>query len=159
MRVTAFARGEELRFKISNMYQPCLFVPFGLVLQGVLKGVNATVFAYGATGSGKTYTMVGTDKDPGLMVLSLQDIFTTMNSLPETDQTVTCSYLEVRGPGFRVQGLGFKLKIKLMRLYLILDQCPRFHYQVPSAKMISSIVFAAQHRIPAYSVITLNPKL
>lgn len=26
---------------------------------GVLHGINTTVFAYGATGSGKTYTMVG----------------------------------------------------------------------------------------------------
>jgi kinesin family protein 18/19 len=26
---------------------------------GVLYGINTTVFAYGATGSGKTYTMVG----------------------------------------------------------------------------------------------------
>lgn len=26
---------------------------------GVMEGLNGTVFAYGATGSGKTYTMVG----------------------------------------------------------------------------------------------------
>ena len=37
------------------------------IVPGVLRGFNATVFAYGATGSGKTYTMVGTEEDPGLM--------------------------------------------------------------------------------------------
>lgn len=45
------------------------------LVHGVLRGLNATVFAYGATGSGKTHTMVGDDQDPGLMVLSLRDIF------------------------------------------------------------------------------------
>ena len=45
------------------------------MIPGVLKGLNATIFAYGATGSGKTHTMVGTPEDPGLMVLSLNDIF------------------------------------------------------------------------------------
>jgi len=37
------------------------------VVQGVLNGINGTVFCYGQTGSGKTYTMEGTDKDPGLL--------------------------------------------------------------------------------------------
>ena len=46
------------------------------MIPGVLRGLNATVFAYGATGSGKTHTMVGVPSDPGLMILSLNDIFT-----------------------------------------------------------------------------------
>lgn len=37
------------------------------VVQGVLNGINGTVFCYGQTGSGKTYTMEGTDEDPGLL--------------------------------------------------------------------------------------------
>jgi hypothetical protein len=32
--------------------------------KAVLQGVNATVFAYGQTGTGKTYTMMGDEKDP-----------------------------------------------------------------------------------------------
>ena len=40
-----------------------------------MKGINACVFAYGTTGSGKTHTMVGTDSNPGIMVLFLDDIF------------------------------------------------------------------------------------
>jgi kinesin family protein 18/19 len=31
-----------------------------VLLDGVVNGFNATVFAYGATGAGKTYTMLGT---------------------------------------------------------------------------------------------------
>ncbi|KAI5056588.1 hypothetical protein GOP47_0028406 [Adiantum capillus-veneris] len=66
------------------------------MIKGVSHGLNATVFAYGATGSGKTYTMAGTAEDPGLMVLSLQDIFRWV-SKEEKDHKyeVTCSYLEV----------------------------------------------------------------
>ncbi|GBF91733.1 kinesin [Raphidocelis subcapitata] len=66
---------------------------------GVTKGLNGTVFAYGATGSGKTFTMVGTPGDPGLMVRSLSDVFAARAALgPDgggEDFGVTCSYLEV----------------------------------------------------------------
>ena len=48
------------------------------LIAGVLLGLNTTVFAYGATGSGKTYTMVGSPTDPGIMVLSMSDIFAFM---------------------------------------------------------------------------------
>ena len=48
-----------------------------VLIDGVLNGRNGTVFAYGATGSGKTHTMVGDENDPGMMLLSLADIFDT----------------------------------------------------------------------------------
>ncbi|KAK4426491.1 Kinesin-like protein KIN-8B [Sesamum alatum] len=63
---------------------------------GVVQGLNATIFAYGSTGSGKTYTMVGTQDDPGLMVLSLNTIFHLIEKDNSSDVfEVTCSYLEV----------------------------------------------------------------
>ena len=64
-------------------------------IPGVLRGFNATVFAYGATGSGKTHTMVGTEEDPGLMILALRDIFREIARDPNSEYTVDCSYLEV----------------------------------------------------------------
>ena len=45
------------------------------LIDGVVAGFNATVFAYGATGSGKTYTMLGSRETPGLMVLTLRDLY------------------------------------------------------------------------------------
>ncbi|XP_010652697.2 kinesin-like protein KIN-8B isoform X2 [Vitis vinifera] len=66
------------------------------IIAGVVQGLNATVFAYGSTGSGKTYTMVGTQDDPGLMVLSLHTVFDLIKKDKSTDDfEVTCSYLEV----------------------------------------------------------------
>ncbi|XP_057960270.1 kinesin-like protein KIN-8B [Malania oleifera] len=65
-------------------------------IAGVVQGLNATIFAYGSTGSGKTYTMVGTQDDPGLMVLSLHTIFDLIKTDSSSDDfEVTCSYLEV----------------------------------------------------------------
>nr|POE59769.1 kinesin-like protein kin-8b [Quercus suber] len=75
-----------------DVYKRCI----SSVISGVVQGLNATVFAYGSTGSGKTYTMVGTRGDPGLMVLSLHTIFDHIKTDKSSDGfEVTCSYLEV----------------------------------------------------------------
>ena len=69
------------------------------LIDGVLDGYNATVFAYGATG-GKTHTMLGSDKEPGIMVLTLRDMFSKVRRYEEDTKRgvkykVTISYLEV----------------------------------------------------------------
>jgi kinesin family protein 18/19 len=45
------------------------------LIPGVTSGFNGTVFAYGATGAGKTYTMMGSPNNPGIMSFTLQDLF------------------------------------------------------------------------------------
>ncbi|KAF5280510.1 hypothetical protein FQA39_LY18032 [Lamprigera yunnana] len=55
---------------------------------------NATVFAYGATGAGKTYTMVGDATAPGIMVRALNDLFKAVKD-KEDHYSVTMSYLEL----------------------------------------------------------------
>ena len=45
------------------------------LIPSVINGYNACVFAYGTTGSGKTYTMTGNLDQPGIMVLILKDLF------------------------------------------------------------------------------------
>lgn len=39
------------------------------------KGFNGTVFAYGQTSSGKTHTMLGTPEEPGVIPLSIRQVF------------------------------------------------------------------------------------
>lgn len=46
------------------------------------KGQTSTCFAYGATGAGKTHTMMGTDAEPGLYLLAAADLFSAL-STPE----------------------------------------------------------------------------
>ncbi|KAJ3289828.1 kinesin-like protein Klp5 [Rhizoclosmatium sp. JEL0117] len=65
----------------------------------VLDGFNATVFAYGATGCGKTHTISGSPSDPGIIHRTFNALFSHINSItsdsPSTTITLTVSYLEV----------------------------------------------------------------
>jgi hypothetical protein len=66
------------------------------LLKGVLRGYNATVFAYGPTGAGKTHTMLGTSSQPGLMLLTLVDLFRLIERSREHYRySVTMSYIEI----------------------------------------------------------------
>jgi len=66
------------------------------LVEGVLHGFNATVFAYGATGAGKTYTMIGTTENPGNMFTTLKHLFTKMNEMKrENMYSVRVSFLEI----------------------------------------------------------------
>ncbi|KAL8610503.1 Kinesin-like protein kif19 [Nucella lapillus] len=66
------------------------------LIGNVINGYNATVFAYGATGAGKTHTMLGTDDDPGIMVQALNDLFLEMErGRDDLAYKVTMSYLEI----------------------------------------------------------------
>ncbi|KAK9156658.1 hypothetical protein Scep_003232 [Stephania cephalantha] len=58
----------------------------------IFRGCNATIFAYGATGSGKTHTMQGTDENPGLMPLAMATILAMCES---TGSFAEVSYYEV----------------------------------------------------------------
>ena len=64
--------------KISNVLSTTTLLFIGLI-SWVVNGYNATVFAYGATGCGKTYTMLGNEDSPGIMARTLNDLFLEMN--------------------------------------------------------------------------------
>lgn len=59
------------------------------------KGKNATVFAYGATGAGKTYTMLGTPEAPGIMISTISELFLRVHNLNDPNGEVRISYLEI----------------------------------------------------------------
>ncbi|XP_071344798.1 kinesin-like protein KIF18A isoform X2 [Trachinotus anak] len=66
------------------------------VLDGVMNGFNCTVFAYGATGAGKTHTMLGSQDDPGVMYRTMKELFKRMDDAKEEKEfAVEFSYLEV----------------------------------------------------------------
>lgn len=55
------------------------------------------VFAYGATGAGKTHTMLGANDAPGVMFLTMKELFTRMDLIKEDKVfNIAFSYLEVR---------------------------------------------------------------
>ncbi|NXR11625.1 KI18A protein, partial [Semnornis frantzii] len=66
------------------------------VIDGFLNGYNCTVLAYGATGAGKTHTMLGSPEDPGVMYLTMMALYNCIDQLKEDKIcTVAVSYLEV----------------------------------------------------------------
>ncbi|XP_015999075.2 kinesin-like protein KIF19 isoform X1 [Rousettus aegyptiacus] len=66
------------------------------LIKGVISGYNATVFAYGPTGCGKTYTMLGTDREPGIYVRTLNDLFHAIEETSsDMEYEVSMSYLEI----------------------------------------------------------------
>ena len=66
------------------------------IIDGVLDGINCSVFAYGATGAGKTYTMLGNLENPGVMFLTMMELYRRINQLrDEKIFEVAVSYCEV----------------------------------------------------------------
>ncbi|KAK6634282.1 hypothetical protein RUM44_004893 [Polyplax serrata] len=64
----------------------------------VLQGFNATVFAYGQTGTGKTYTMEGIKKDntlKGIIPRSFDQIFMHIENTENMQYLVRVSYMEI----------------------------------------------------------------
>ncbi|ODQ49292.1 hypothetical protein PICMEDRAFT_14762 [Pichia membranifaciens NRRL Y-2026] len=64
-------------------------------IEAVLDGYNSTVFAYGATGCGKTYTISGTRDNPGIIFLAVQELFSKIEDQTEKEIEVQVSYLEI----------------------------------------------------------------
>ena len=64
-------------YKIYNRVQDLIF--------SVMNGFNATVIAYGQTSSGKTHTMIGNEKERGIITKSIDDIFKIINNVLSTN--------------------------------------------------------------------------
>ncbi|KAL6449936.1 KIP2 Kinesin-like protein KIP2 [Candida maltosa Xu316] len=56
---------------------------------------NGTIFAYGMTGSGKTFSMKGNEEDPGFVELAINDIFHKINTPTTKKYSISVSYLEI----------------------------------------------------------------
>lgn len=53
------------------------------------------VFAYGATGAGKTHTMLGNSENPGISFLMVMELFRRVGLVEDKDCEISVSYLEV----------------------------------------------------------------
>ena len=65
------------------------------LIEGIVNGFNATVFAYGATGAGKTYTMLGDEENPGIMSLTFGELFKKIKTYTDRDYLIKLWYLEI----------------------------------------------------------------
>ena len=72
----------------------------------VLKGFDANIFAYGAKGSGKTHTVIGTESDPGIILRTVRAL------LEARDQ-----FLAGQLTGHEKQIVQSEIEMSFMELY------------------------------------------
>ncbi|CAI5685544.1 unnamed protein product [Oreochromis niloticus] len=60
-----------------------------------VEGYNGTIFAYGQTSSGKTFTMMGTSRTPGVIPQAVEDVFQTIKNFPKKEFLLRVSYMEI----------------------------------------------------------------
>ncbi|KAJ2938833.1 hypothetical protein O0L34_g18458 [Tuta absoluta] len=65
------------------------------IVEAALAGFNGTIFAYGQTSSGKTYTMTGTEESPGIIPMAVLNLFDTIKTKTDRDFLVRVSYIEI----------------------------------------------------------------
>ncbi|XP_054565479.1 kinesin-like protein KIF18B [Eptesicus fuscus] len=147
------------------------------VLDSFLQGYNCSVFAYGATGAGKTHTMLGREGDPGIMYLTTMELYRRLEARQEEKRfEVLISYQEVyneqihdllepKGPlairedpdkGVVVQGLSFHQPTSAEQLLEMLTRGNRNRTQHPTdanatssrSHAIFQIFVKQQDRVP-----------
>ena len=81
----------------TNTTQSDIFKKIGeRIVDNCIEGYNSSVFAYGQTGSGKTHTMIGYNKDEGLILRSFRYLFNQLNGFDEIESySVTLSAYEI----------------------------------------------------------------
>ncbi|XP_028806944.1 kinesin-like protein KIN-7N [Neltuma alba] len=65
------------------------------IINAAVEGFNGTAFAYGQTSSGKTYTMNGSETDPGLIPRAVEDIFRKIQMASDREFLIRVSYMEI----------------------------------------------------------------
>eukprot|EP00605_Chrysophyceae_sp_TOSAG23-4_P002219 GSChrysophyteH1.ASY1.ANO1.2462.1 assembled CDS len=74
-------------------------------VNATVRGYNTTVFAYGSTGSGKTYTMTGNSSAPGIIPRAISEIFSIVEATAAREKDVffyvRLSYVELYNNTFR----------------------------------------------------------
>lgn len=97
------------------------------VVDDALRGINGTIFAYGQTGTGKTYTITG-DAEAfemrGIIPRALARVFEYASSCSSAEFTLAVSYLEIyqdRGYDLLVKGEEGNRLEDLQRVYAVTD--------------------------------------
>ncbi|OIW20876.1 hypothetical protein TanjilG_24954 [Lupinus angustifolius] len=65
------------------------------IIHAALDGFNGTAFAYGQTSSGKTFTMNGSENDPGVIPRAVKDVFEKMERMSDREFLIRVSYMEI----------------------------------------------------------------
>lgn len=80
-----------------NSTQDGIFSEMKQMVGSAIDGYNVCIFAYGATGSGKTHTILGTPEQEGICPRVLQEMFSKVEALEKNGAIVNikCSMIEL----------------------------------------------------------------
>ncbi|XP_059517392.1 centromere-associated protein E-like isoform X3 [Myotis daubentonii] len=65
------------------------------IIDSAIQGYNGTIFAYGQTASGKTFTMMGSGDYLGVIPRAIHDIFHKIEKFPDREFLLRVSYMEI----------------------------------------------------------------
>ncbi|KAJ8773251.1 hypothetical protein K2173_028428 [Erythroxylum novogranatense] len=65
------------------------------IIHAAVDGFNGTAFAYGQTSSGKTFTMNGSETDPGIIRRAVKDVFNRIDMITDREFLIRVSYMEI----------------------------------------------------------------
>jgi hypothetical protein len=91
---------EVTDFRFDSVFAPAsqedVFEDCRDLMQSAFDGFNVTIFAYGQTGAGKTFTMSGTPENPGLAPQMIDEIFRIVEKdMRRFSHTVSTSMVEL----------------------------------------------------------------
>lgn len=93
---------KKYQFTFDRIFGPAccqadVFVEISQLVQSALDGYRVCIFAYGQTGAGKSFTMEGSEEHPGMIPLSVDQIFATSQRLADRGWKFqfSASYLEI----------------------------------------------------------------
>lgn len=81
---------------------------FRELVDSVLAGFNGTIFAYGQTGTGKTYTMEGVSHSPelrGVIPNAIEHIFRHIAASENQEYLVRVCYMEIYQVSYLKKGI------------------------------------------------------
>ncbi|KAG8721908.1 Kinesin-like protein kip2 [Ceratobasidium sp. 395] len=64
-------------------------------VRAAMDGYNSVIFAYGQTASGKTFTLSGSEEQPGIIPRAMRDVFGYIRKHPDREFLLRASYLEI----------------------------------------------------------------
>lgn len=99
-RIRVKLGGTRKEFEFDKVFpreanQESVFVEVEPILRSAMDGHNVCVLAYGQTGTGKSFTMNGTNEQPGIIPRALEELFRQASLKDSSSFTFSMSMLEV----------------------------------------------------------------
>ncbi|KAL8593853.1 hypothetical protein ACOMHN_018065 [Nucella lapillus] len=100
-KIVVEAAGKEQTYSLDGAYGPdakngqIYQEKCDTFVQRALEGYNVTIMAFGATGSGKSYLMNGSDQDTGIAPMVIKQLFHHLRQRNNKEFMVTASFVEI----------------------------------------------------------------